>query len=102
MFELQSILEINYSAPIGNVTQGHLVIEFKFAVAKHIKEKISGEKQLSYHTAPIRVFEAITREIDNIDWKSKFESLDCNESFNYFSKICHSLCNKYMREAKQF
>ena len=55
---------------------------------------------MSYHTAPIRVFEAITREIDNIDWKSNFESLDCNESFNYFSKIYHSLCNKYIREKR--
>ena len=81
--EHDSILEIDFSAPIGNVTQGHLVIDFKFTVAQHIKEKISGEKQLSYHTALIRVLEAIMREIDNIHWKSKFESLDCKESFIY-------------------
>ena len=65
--EHDSILEINYSPPIGNVTQGHLVIDFKFTVAQHIKEKISGEKQLSYRTDQIKVFEAFTRLINNID-----------------------------------
>ena len=42
--EHDSILQIDYSALIVNVTQGHLVIDFKFTVAQHIKEKISGEK----------------------------------------------------------
>ena len=80
--------------------QGHSLLEFKFAV-ESLDNTLSNEERLSYHTAGPSVFEKISNEIKETNWDNIFEGLDCEESFECFSKIYHELCMANIKSVKR-
>ena len=85
-----------------NVSQGHSLLESKFAVEK-LENVRNNEERLSFHTAGPAIFEKISHGINEKDWDLLFEGLNCEKALTVFQKStmnCVPRISKLLRKGK--
>ncbi|CAF1120063.1 unnamed protein product, partial [Brachionus calyciflorus] len=85
------ILDIESSPPLGNVQQGHLVLEWIYRTCSNSKKNLSSlNSDFNFRKAD---FLSMSSEFSNRDWPGIFKNKTSNEMYEAFINEYNDICN---------
>lgn len=88
---IDRILCIKSNPPLGEVKQGHVVLEWNYS-------KVSSPKETEYSSRKLNFFKAnfvkIYTELSNQDWLKMFHNKSISDMFNIFVEEIHQICSR--------
>jgi hypothetical protein len=95
---IERVLEWEISPPLGDLTFGHSVITWKYAVEKEVSGIGENRKKLNFKKGN---YEGINIEFNSVDWVQVFHEKGVNECYEIFLDKYESVCEKFIPVCKK-